>query len=52
MDANANPAQANTNQAQQQKPAAATNTSANVGGDQSVKESPAKATAAEWAAHL
>jgi hypothetical protein len=47
MDANANPAQANANQAQQQKPAAATNASANIGGDQSVKESPVKATAAE-----
>jgi len=46
MDANANPAQANANQAQQQKPAA-TNASANIGGDQSVKESPVKATAAE-----
>jgi len=47
MGANANPAQANANQAQQQKPAAATNTTANNAGDQSVKESPVKATAAE-----
>ena len=47
MDANANPAQANANQAQQQKPAATANASANNAGEQSVKESPVKPTAAE-----
>lgn len=44
MDATAGGAQANPNQAQQQKAAAATNANA---GDQSIKESPVKTTAAE-----
>lgn len=46
MDATAGGAQANANQAQQQKAPAATNADPKAG-DQSIKESPVKTTAAE-----